>query len=168
MKALLVGLLLACAVLSAGAQDRIIVGASRSLESSGFLAYIAPLAVTGAGIQIDWTTDEDAQVIELARECGVDAILVSSPSKEEKLLRDGVGALRLRVMTAGSQDQFDAIAINPGACAVTRLNAALRFLRWITSGEGQKLIAEFSPRGGAAAYRPNAGTETCPACEAQQ
>lgn len=165
---MLVGLLLACAVFSAGAQDRITVGASRSLESSGFLAYITPLAVTEAGIEIDWKTAEDAQVIELARECGVDAILVSAPSEEEQLVREGVGALRLRVMTAGSQIQFDAIAINPGACPPTRIDAALRFLRWITSEQGQKAIADFSPQGKMHPYHLNAGTETCQACQVQQ
>jgi ABC-type tungstate transport system permease subunit len=167
-RAVLAGLLAACAVLAAGAQERITVAASSSLESSGFLGYIEPLAQKQAGLAIRWITAEDAQVIELARECGADAILVSAPEAEDRLVRDGVGALRLRVMTAGAQKQFDAIAINPSACRSTRLDAALKFLRWITSKDGQSAVAEFFPRHGTVSYLPNAGTETCPACEAQQ
>ncbi len=167
-RAVLACVLAVCAVFAAGAQERITVAASSSLESSGFLGYIEPLAQAQAGLSIRWITAEDAQVIEHARECGVDAILVSAPEAEDQLVRDGVGALRLRVMTAGAQKQFDAIAINPSACRSTRLDAALKFLRWITSKEGQGAIADFVPRPGAVSYQPDAGTETCPACEAQQ
>ncbi len=168
MKKILAGILVAFACASAGAQEQIIVAATQSLSTSGFLSYIGALAQAGSGVTVRWEPAENGQVIQLSRECGVDAILVSAPAEEEQLVRDGVGALRLRVMTGGSGEQFDVIAVNPGACPTTRLDAALKFARWITSEKGQAVIAAFSQRGGAVAYHPNAGTETCPACEAQQ
>ncbi len=149
----------------AAAQEQVTVAAAQSLEASGFLGYIGLLA-HAAGLDIQWMPAENDQVIQLGRECGADALLVSDPAGEEKLVRDGIGALRLRVMTAGLQEQFDAIALNPAACPAARLDPALKFLRWITSEQAQKAIADFSARG--ARYQPNAGSETCPTCESRQ
>jgi ABC-type tungstate transport system permease subunit len=161
---------LACVTLAAAAADaqaRLRVAADRSLEASGFLAWIGPLAAKAVALQIEWMPAESAQVIRLARQCGVDAILVAEPREEDRLMTEGVGALRFRVMKAGAQ-QFDVIAINPGACSASRIDAALTFLQWLTSKPVQSQIAEFSPRGPTGAFQPNAGTETCPTCEAQQ
>ncbi len=149
-------LLAAFAVFAAAAQDRITVAAARFLESSGFLSFISARAGTDAGLDIQWMPADDEQVAQLARECGVDAILVSDPEAEEALVRDSIGALRLRVMAAGPGRQVDAVALNPAACPGARLNPALKFLRWITSEPTQKAIADFSPQG-APAYRPDAG-----------
>ena len=166
MKALLAGFIVLCAAFSAPAEDRVVAAASSSLQESGFLAYLEPLLTISAGLSVEWKAAENAQVIKLARACGVDAILVDSPEAEDQLMREGVGAMRLRVMTAGPQEQFSVIALNPGACRATRFDPALRLLRWFTSAEGQSAIARFT-RGGIAPYQPNAGSETCPTCQAQ-
>ena len=107
------GILVAFACASAGAQAQITVAATQSLSTSGFLSYIGALAQAGSGVTVRWEPAENGQVIQLARECGVDAILASAPAEEEQLVRDGVGALRLRVMTGGSGEQFDVIAGQP-------------------------------------------------------
>ena len=101
MKALIAVFVMACAAFSAPAEDRVAVAASSSLQASGFLAYIAPLLKTRAGLSAEWRAAGDAQVIELARGCGVDAIIVDAPEAEDQLMRAGVGAMKFRVMTAG-------------------------------------------------------------------
>ena len=167
MKALITVLMMAGAAIGASGEDSVAVAAASSLQASGFLAYIAPLLRTRAGLAVEWRVAKDPQVIQLARGCGVDAILVDSPEAEDQLMREGIGAMKFRVMTAGQQEQFSIIALNPGACRAARFDPALRLLRWLTSPDGQGAIGRFS-RNGVAPYHPNAGTETCPSCEAQQ
>jgi len=165
MKALLAGLVILCAAFNAPAEDLVVVGASSSLQASGFLSYVEPLLKTRTGLSVEWKVAGNAQVIQLSRAREVDAIFVDS-SEAENLVREGVGAMMLRVMAAGPQEQFSIIALNPGAGRMPRFDAALRVLRWLTSTEGQGVIGRFS-RGGVVPYQPNAGTETCPACQAQ-
>ncbi|MGA2614700.1 MAG: substrate-binding domain-containing protein [Spirochaetia bacterium] len=167
MKALVAGFIVVCAVFSASAQDRIVVAALSSLQESGFLAYVAPLLKMHAGISVEWKPAGNSQVIQLARGCEVDAIVVDSPDAEDQLMRDGVGAIKFRFMTAGPQEQFSIIALNPGACRAARFDPALRLLRWLISPEGQSAIEHFTSNG-VAPYQPNAGTETCPECQAQE
>ena len=169
MKGVLVGLLAVGLLVGAPrlpAEGSITVAADISLQRSGFLAYLTSFAEAGSGISITWKALDDEQVIRLAREGRVEAIIVSSPQAEDQLMRDGAGALRLRVMIQG-KDQYDAIALNPGRWS-NKLATALEFLRWISSTKGQKTIAGFSPPEGVAPYNPNAGTETCTECEARQ
>lgn len=152
--------------------DKISVGASSSLRDSGFLAYVTPLARSGAAVAVEWKAAVPSDVIRMARGCGVDAIIVDSPDEEDQLMREGVGAMKFRVMMSavaergGAQDQYSVIVLNPGACHTVRFDPALRLLKWLTSKEGQEAVARFSPRG-VALYKPNAGSETCTACEAR-
>jgi ABC-type tungstate transport system permease subunit len=166
MKALLAGILALCAAVGAFAGDRVVVAASSSLQESGFLGYLEPLLKTRADLSVEWKAAEDSQVIQLARAYQVDAVLVSSPEAEDQLMREGVGALMLRVMARGPQEQFSILVLNPGAGRSLRFDAAIRLLRWLTSPEGQGAIARFASAG-VAPYQPSAGTETCPACQAQ-
>ena len=159
----------AAAAWTAPARDHVSVGVSRALQQSGFLRYLTPIIAARAGLAVDWQPAGDEEVIRLARGCGVDAILVDSPDEEDRLMREGIGGMKFRVMRAetGGQGQFSIIVLNPGACHAIRFDPALRLLRWLTSSEGQKAIAAFAPRG-VPLYRPNAGSETCTSCESRQ
>lgn len=162
-------LAVAAAAGAAPARDHVSVAVSRTLQESGFLRYLTPILAERAGLAVDWQPAGDEEVIRLARGCGVDAILVDSPDEEDRLMREGIGGMKFRVMQtkATGQEQFSIIVLNPGACHAVRFDPALRLLRWLTSAEGQKTIAAFAPRG-APLYRPNAGSETCTACESRQ
>lgn len=52
----------------------------------------------------------------------------------------------LVILVEGDQllfNQYSVIAINPKRCPKVKYDLALKFIEWITSDEGQKLIADF-------------------------
>jgi tungstate transport system substrate-binding protein len=93
-------------------------------------------------------------------------IIVSRQTWLERGAEDSSGSHCLSVIVEGDKelrDQFSLIAVNPEACGKTRLQEALRLLRWIGSPRAQALIGRFTWHG-FPLYIPDAGAETCPTC----
>jgi tungstate transport system substrate-binding protein len=95
----LLGGLLACAALAAGAQERFItVASTTSTEQSGLFGHILPVFESKTGIKVRVVALGTGQALDLARRGDADVVFVHAKAAEEKFLAEGHGVKRHPVM----------------------------------------------------------------------
>ncbi len=83
---------------SLNATDTLKLATTTSTDNTGLLDYLAPSFKQDSGILLHWISTGSGKALKLGENCDVDAILVHSPDKEEKYVKDGFGIDRRAVM----------------------------------------------------------------------
>lgn len=92
------GALIALVVSACGGGDRLIVGATTSLQDTGILDELLAAFEAETGIDATPVVAGSGQIIELARRGEVDVLITHSPDAEEALLEEGHVSERRRLM----------------------------------------------------------------------
>ena len=98
LRSSLLGLLLAAAGWSAGAQTTLVMASTTSTEQSGLFGHLLPAFKAASGLDVKVVALGTGQALDMGRRGDADVLFVHDPVAEEKLVADGFGLQRWPVM----------------------------------------------------------------------